>query len=144
MPVDRRAKLDEEPFDVTVANGKVIVRFRGRIVRVLTGATADSIAELVNDGDHAAVQLFVARKTGNFKRGNERWEQQPIANLTFWSRWAGMIRRPTVYETVALPLSYIGLTAAQAVPQVASMAQVGNKCAMGEFLRLTTVRKMSN
>jgi hypothetical protein len=24
------------------------------------------------------------------------------------SRWAGMIRRPTVYETVALPLSYTG------------------------------------
>ena len=26
----------------------------------------------------------------------------------FWSRWPGLNRRPTVYETVALPLSYIG------------------------------------
>ena len=25
-----------------------------------------------------------------------------------WSRWPGLNRRPTVYETVALPLSYIG------------------------------------
>ncbi len=25
-----------------------------------------------------------------------------------WSRWAELNRRPTVYETVALPLSYIG------------------------------------
>src|SRR6266487_3349769 len=25
-----------------------------------------------------------------------------------WSQWPGLNRRPTVYETVALPLSYIG------------------------------------
>jgi hypothetical protein len=25
-----------------------------------------------------------------------------------WSRWTGLNRRPTVYETVALPLSYTG------------------------------------
>lgn len=25
-----------------------------------------------------------------------------------WSRWSGLNRRPTVYETVALPLSYTG------------------------------------
>src|ERR1051325_2793132 len=27
-----------------------------------------------------------------------------------WSQWSGLNRRPTVYETVALPLSYIGIT----------------------------------
>src|SRR5260370_1788884 len=27
---------------------------------------------------------------------------------TTWSQWPGLNRRPTVYETVALPLSYIG------------------------------------
>ena len=27
---------------------------------------------------------------------------------TNWSRWSGLNRRPTVYETVALPLSYTG------------------------------------
>ncbi len=27
-----------------------------------------------------------------------------------WSQWPGLNRRPTVYETVALPLSYIGLS----------------------------------
>ncbi len=26
-----------------------------------------------------------------------------------WSQWSGLNRRPTVYETVALPLSYIGV-----------------------------------
>jgi hypothetical protein len=28
-----------------------------------------------------------------------------------WSQWPGLNRRPTVYETVALPLSYIGMSA---------------------------------
>ena len=28
-----------------------------------------------------------------------------------WSQWSGLNRRPTVYETVALPLSYIGAAA---------------------------------
>src|SRR4051812_39078696 len=30
-------------------------------------------------------------------------------SATTWSQWPGLNRRPTVYETVALPLSYIGL-----------------------------------
>ena len=29
-----------------------------------------------------------------------------------WSQWPGLNRRPTVYETVALPLSYIGFQSA--------------------------------
>jgi hypothetical protein len=51
---------------------KVRVKFRGRVVRTLTGADAEQIADAVAAGDDAALQLLVARKTGNFKRGNER------------------------------------------------------------------------
>ena len=72
MPVDRRGKLAEEPFTVKVTRDKVLVEFRGRLVRTLTGADADEIRAAVASGDDAAVQLLVARKTGNFKRGNER------------------------------------------------------------------------
>jgi hypothetical protein len=32
-----------------------------------------------------------------------------------WSQWPGLNRRPTVYETVALPLSYIGVSTADIV-----------------------------
>jgi len=71
-PVDRRGKLAAEPFDVQVTRDKVLVRFRGRLVRTLTGADADEVRDAVASGDEAAVQLLVARKTGNFKRGNER------------------------------------------------------------------------
>lgn len=70
--VDRRGKLTDEPFDVQVAKDKVLITFRGRIVRTLTGADADAIRDAVASRDEAAVQLLVARKTGNFKRGNER------------------------------------------------------------------------
>jgi hypothetical protein len=35
--------------------------------------------------------------------------------LREWSQWPGLNRRPTVYETVALPLSYIGVSTADIV-----------------------------
>ncbi|MBA2543841.1 MAG: hypothetical protein H0V17_29625 [Deltaproteobacteria bacterium] len=71
MTIDKRGKLAEEPFDVQITRDKVLVRFRGRLVRTLTGADADEIRDAVATGPEA-VQLVVARKTGNFKRGNER------------------------------------------------------------------------
>ena len=66
--IDRRGKLEDEPFDVQVTRDKV----RGRLVSTLTGGDADAIRAAVAAGDPAQVQLLVARKTGNFKRGNER------------------------------------------------------------------------
>jgi hypothetical protein len=70
VAIDRRGKLSAQPFDVQVTRDKVLVKFRGRLVRTLTGADADEIRTAVAAGDD--VQLLVARKTGNFKRGNER------------------------------------------------------------------------
>lgn len=70
--MDRRGKLAEEPFDVQATRDSVLVRFRGRLVRTLVGKDADEIRAAIASGDVAAVQLLVARKTGNFKRGNER------------------------------------------------------------------------
>ena len=70
--IDRRGKLSDEPFDVQIARDKVLVRFRGRLVRTLIGADAAEIRAAHAAGDAAQVQLLVARKTGNFKRGNER------------------------------------------------------------------------
>ena len=61
-----------ERFSVTVARDKVLVGFRGRTVRTLTGEAATAVRAAVAAGDDDAVQLLVARKTGNFKRGNER------------------------------------------------------------------------
>lgn len=71
-PVDKRGKLADEPFDVQVMRDTVLIKFRGRIVRTITGSDADAIRAAVIAGDEAGLQLLVARKTGNFKRGNER------------------------------------------------------------------------
>jgi len=71
-PIDQRGKLADEPFDVQVTRDKVLIKFRGRIVRTITGHDADELRAAVTAGDEAALQLLVARKTGNFKRGNER------------------------------------------------------------------------
>ena len=68
--VDRRGRLAAEPFDVEVAPDKVLVRFRGRLVRTLTGGDAEAVRAVIDDPE--ALQLVVARKTGNFERGNER------------------------------------------------------------------------
>jgi hypothetical protein len=66
----------KDRFDIQVvrdgAGYKVRVKFRGRVVRTVTGADAELIADAAAAGDDDALQLLVARKTGNFKRGNER------------------------------------------------------------------------
>lgn len=71
-PIDQRGKLAEEPFDVQVTRDKVLVRFRGRLVRTLTGADVDEVRTAAAADDPEVLQLLIARKTGNFKRGNER------------------------------------------------------------------------
>lgn len=68
--VDRHDTLAAEPFDVELAHDKVLVRFRGRLVRTLTGNDVDAVRAVLDEPE--ALQLVVARKTGNFKRGNER------------------------------------------------------------------------
>lgn len=71
-PIDRRGKLEAEPFGVKLARDKVLIEFRGRLVRTLVGRDADEVRRAMAAGDEAALQLLVARKTGNFKRGNGR------------------------------------------------------------------------
>ena len=66
-PVERGDRLASEPFDVEVGRDQVFVRFRGRLVRTLTGADADAVRAVLDDPDQ--LQRVVARKTGNVKRG---------------------------------------------------------------------------
>jgi hypothetical protein len=79
--VDRRGKLAAKPFGVELTGDKVLIHFRSRLVRTLVGQDADAVRRALETGDDAAVQLVVARKTGNFKRGNERGTAPPRAFL---------------------------------------------------------------
>lgn len=62
--------LADEPFDVELARDKVLVRFRGRLVRTLTGADAELVRAAIDEPER--LQLVVARRAGNVKRGTER------------------------------------------------------------------------
>ena len=56
-----------------VKDGRVRVAFHGRDVVTVAGADADRLrAQLEQAADEDAVQLLLAKVTGNFKRGNER------------------------------------------------------------------------
>jgi hypothetical protein len=50
----------------------VFITWRGREVKVLTGAQAGRFLARVEGASEADAQLEMARVTGNFKRGNER------------------------------------------------------------------------
>jgi hypothetical protein len=53
-------------------DGRVRVSWRGKVVTTLAGEAATRFLEQVKHADEQAEQLFLARVTGNFKRGNER------------------------------------------------------------------------
>jgi len=61
-----------ERFEYQLAKDKILVYFRNRHVRTLVGVDNDELRAAIDTGDDDAIQLLFARKTGNFKRGNER------------------------------------------------------------------------
>ncbi|MBK9072519.1 MAG: hypothetical protein IPL79_16200 [Myxococcales bacterium] len=72
MAIDKRGKLGHEPFTAVISREAVHIYFRGRLVDTLVGPAAEQIRAARANGDEQIVQLIIARKTGNFKRGNER------------------------------------------------------------------------
>ena len=72
--IDKRGKLDEMPFSCQqTKDGRVLVYWQGRIVKTLSGATAEKFSTALDrcDSEHCA-QLLMAKATGHFKHGNER------------------------------------------------------------------------
>ena len=53
-------------------DGRVLVYWQGRLITTLTGSMAAKFADLEQRGSQDEAQLFLAKATGNFKRGNER------------------------------------------------------------------------
>ncbi len=73
QPVDQRGTLMAEPFSWKASkDGIVFLEYRGRPVKILRGVQARKfLGRAERLADHA-VQLLIAKLTGNFKRGNER------------------------------------------------------------------------
>jgi hypothetical protein len=72
--IDKRNRLDEAPFSYRVTkNNTVLIDYNGKQVKLLKGKDAEKILERIKIAeDEKAVQLILAKITGNFKRGNER------------------------------------------------------------------------
>ena len=72
--IDNRQRLDEAPFNYRVTkNNTVLIDYKGKQIKILKGKDAEKILEKIKIAeDEIAVQLILAKITGNFKRGNER------------------------------------------------------------------------
>lgn len=71
---DKRNRLDEAPFQYRINKDQtVFIEYEGKRVKILKGKEAEKFIKNVNAAENVkAVQLIMAKITGNFKRGNER------------------------------------------------------------------------
>ncbi len=71
---DKRSILKEEqPFDYKVLkDNKAHVYYRHKRIKLLTGKDYHKLIKCIESGDAYETQLFLAKVTGNFKRGNEK------------------------------------------------------------------------
>jgi len=73
MVIDRRGKLEDEPFRYrAVKDGRVLIYFEGRLIKTLAGKPAERLLREMVDRGPAEQQLLLAKATGHFKHGNER------------------------------------------------------------------------
>lgn len=73
--IDRRNKLDEQPFTYNITKKKTVrILYFGKTVVILKENKAEQLIERMEevDFDEFEVQLLLAKVTGNFKRGNEK------------------------------------------------------------------------
>ena len=69
--------LADEPFDYQITkDNKVLMYWQDKLVKTIAGKQAQKFIAQINGLDEPAIQLLLARYTGNFKRGNEREGKQ--------------------------------------------------------------------
>jgi hypothetical protein len=71
--VDKRNKLDDEPFSYSVSKDKkVFICWHDKIVAILKEKDRDKFLARIENADTKEAQLIMAKVTGNFKHGNEK------------------------------------------------------------------------
>ncbi len=71
--VDKRGKLNEEPFSYKVSKDKkVFIYWHGRLVMTLKEKDSSKFLERIEYVELKEAQLIMAKVTGNFKHGNEK------------------------------------------------------------------------
>ena len=73
--IDKRNRLDEEVFTYRVSkNNSVFIGFKGKEIKIVKGKEADKLISRIQQAEtDKDVQLALAKITGNFKHGNERY-----------------------------------------------------------------------
>ncbi|MDA0351808.1 MAG: hypothetical protein O3A10_06320 [Chloroflexi bacterium] len=71
--VDRRGRLESDPFAFTVTRDQLVrISRAGKHVTTLGANASARFLAAVEDTEEPARQQLMARATGNYKRGNER------------------------------------------------------------------------
>ena len=71
--VDKRNKLDEEPFAYKVSkDNKILIYWHGKQVTILNEKESNKFLAQIKNADTKGIQLIMAKATGNFKHGNEK------------------------------------------------------------------------
>ncbi len=71
---DRRNILfDEIPFSYKILKDKkALIYYKGKNVMTITGKDYNKLQRVIDLDNKYELQLFLAKLTGNFKRGNEK------------------------------------------------------------------------
>lgn len=73
--IDKRNRLSEEPFDYQITKkGTVVIYYEGKQIKNVKDREAERLIARIKEVEDniTAVQLLLAKITGNFKRGNEK------------------------------------------------------------------------
>lgn len=73
--IDKRNRLSEEPFAYQITKkGTVVIANEGKQIKIVKDRDAERVIAKIKEvaDNQTAVQLLLAKITGNFKRGNEK------------------------------------------------------------------------
>lgn len=68
MAIDRRGRLESDPFDAHVtSSGVILIRRGGRVVTTVRGPAAVRLAAQLERADERQAQLLLAKATGHYR-----------------------------------------------------------------------------
>ena len=76
--IDKRNRLSEEPFAYQITKkGTVVIDYGGKQIKIVKDREAERLIARIKavEDNQTAVQLLLAKITGNFKRGNEKFRK---------------------------------------------------------------------
>jgi len=76
--IDKRNKLSKEPFDYEITKkGTVVIYYKRKQNKIIKDREAECLIKRIKEVEDniTAVQLLLAKITGNFKRGNEKFRK---------------------------------------------------------------------